>query len=88
MPEQFPLTVQVPIPSYIPRARGVHATGRMGTNVKVRISYDDKVMIYKAAELCGVDPAAFIRWCASYMAEALVEADKRINSHEREANNE
>jgi hypothetical protein len=71
------LTVTIPFPSHIPRARGVHAVGRFGTLLKTRCSETDKELVQQAADLCGVSYGEFIRW-------VCVHAAKRITDNERD----
>jgi hypothetical protein len=82
----FPLQVTILTPSYIPMARGIHATGRMGTLLRLRIAKDDRDIIEQAAELCGVNMSTFARWCSVYAADAIVKAMEEDNDgmdHER-----
>jgi hypothetical protein len=78
----FPLQVTIATPSYIPHARGIHATGRMGAHVRLRLSSDDRKLIEAAAALCGVQVSSFTRWCTVYAADAIVKAMGEQDSDE------
>lgn len=66
------IELTVPFPSYIPRARGIHAVGKFGTVLKAKCSLDEKEVVRKAAEEAGVTLAEFIRWCAVYCAKEVL----------------
>lgn len=65
------ITVTIPWPSYIPRARGIHALGKFGTLLKAKCSLSDKELVQQAAEVCGITPSEFIRWCAVMAAKEI-----------------
>jgi hypothetical protein len=66
------LQVTIPFPSYIPRARGIHAVGKFGTLLKAKCSLDEKEIVQRAAEHIGVSPSEFIRWCSSKVAQEVM----------------
>lgn len=66
------VTITIPFPSYIPRARGVHAAGKFGTTLKSRCTLEEKQAVQKAIETIGVSEADFIRWCCSYVAKEVL----------------
>lgn len=65
------LTITIPMPSDIPRARGVNSTGRFNDSLRVRMSQADRELIEGEAELLGMSYSMFVRWCAIYAAAAL-----------------
>jgi hypothetical protein len=72
--KQIPDTLTIPSPMPTPRARGIYATGSMGSNVKTRLSHIDTEKIDEAAGLLGMTRADFIRWCAVKTAEKILES--------------
>lgn len=68
-----PLSVTIPIPSHIPRARGVNSTYSYGAVVQVRLHKDEVALIQREADRLGVPRSGFIRWCTLYVAQALAE---------------
>ena len=73
---QFPIDVTIRTPMHTPRLRGVqargpHALGPLGTNLRVRISRLDRELIESIAEELGMSKAEFCRWCALRVAEEL-----------------
>jgi len=67
----LPLKCTIPIPISAPRARGVHSKGRLGLNMRVRVSHDDYDLITDEANKLGVPVATFIRHCSVFTAEYL-----------------
>lgn len=65
------LQVIIPLPTNIPRARGIHATNRFADALQVRMSAADRKLIGEEAARLGMTPSMFTRWCAVYAAEAL-----------------
>jgi len=65
------LQLVIPLPTNIPRARGIHATNRYADALQVRMSAADRKLIGDEAALLGMSPSMFTRWCAVYAAEAL-----------------
>lgn len=68
----LPLTLTIATPSYIPRARGIHSTGRFGHHVKARITAQDRILIERAASELNITMAQFVRWSATHAANALL----------------
>ena len=73
-----PLTVTIPVPCDVPRARGIHSTGQFGDNMYVRITPEERELIAEEARLLGIvnakgegKIAPFVRWAAVYTANAL-----------------
>jgi len=65
------LQLVIPFPSYIPRARGIHAVAKFGTVLKAKCSLDEDELVQAAANRVGIPKATFVRWC-------VVEAAKEI----------
>lgn len=66
------LTLTIPFPSYIPRARGIHAVGKFGTQFKAKCSIEEKEIVQRAAEHLGISPTEFIRWCSVHSAREVL----------------
>lgn len=66
------VTIEIPFPSYIPRARGIHAVGKFGTLFKAKCSLEEKELVQKAANHIGVSYSEFIRWCSVYCAKEVL----------------
>lgn len=66
------LTITIPFPSYIPRARGIHAVGKFGTLLKAKCTTAEKELVRQAAEQIGVTPSEFIRWCSAKSAKEIL----------------
>ena len=74
--KQFPSHVTIPTPMHTPllrgaQARGPHALGPLGANLRVRISRVDNDLITECADTLGMKRAEFIRWCAVEVARTL-----------------
>lgn len=67
------VTITIPFPSYIPRARGIHAVGKFGTLLKAKCTLAEKELVQKAAEQIGVTPSEFIRWCSAKCAKEIID---------------
>lgn len=65
------IEITIPVPSYIPRARGIHAVGKFGTLLKAKCTADEKELVQQAAEQMGVTYSEFIRWCAVKCAKEI-----------------
>lgn len=65
------ITVTIPIPSYIPKARGRHATSKQGGNLRVRCSNRELALIRGEAKRLGLSTSQFVRWAALRVAEEL-----------------
>lgn len=67
------LTVTIPLPSHVPRARGHFADATtLDANVKVRVSEAEHAMIRASAERLSMKPSEFIRHCAAEVALQLI----------------
>lgn len=74
------ITLTIPFPSYIPRARGIHAVGKFGTLFKAKCTVEEKEIVQKAADVLGISPTEFVRWCVVHSAkEVLNVPDARSN---------
>lgn len=78
---QFPLNVTIKTPMHTPmlrgnQARGPHALGPLGANLRVRVSRVDHGYIEHVSAQLGMKPAAFVRWCAVHVAKELLEVDE------------
>ena len=78
--KQYPPTVTIPTPMHTPllrgvQARGPHALGPLGANIRVRISRVDHNMITKLCNELGMKPAEFVRWCAVHVASDMSSED-------------
>ena len=76
--KQFPPKTIIPTPMHTPRLRGVqargpHALGPLGDNLRVRISRHDKELVTHVADELSMKPAEFARWCTVEVAKALNE---------------
>ena len=76
--KQFPSTVTIPTPMHTPlvrgvQARGPHALGPLGANMRVRISRIDNDLISVTATKLGMKRAEYIRWCSVEVAKALAD---------------
>lgn len=73
MAEEFDgLTVTIPYPSYIPRARGIHAVAKFGTVFKAKCTLDEKETVQKAADRLGISPTELVRWSAVHVAKEVL----------------
>lgn len=66
------LTLTIPLPSYIPRARGIHAVGKFGSLLKAKCTPREKELTQHAADHLGISHAEFIRWCATWCAKEVL----------------
>ena len=74
--KQFPTHVTIPTPMHTPllrgtQARGPHALGPLGQNLRVRISRVDDEIVQDIADQLGMKKAEFVRWCAVEVAKQL-----------------
>ena len=67
------LTVTIPYPSYIPRARGIYAVDRLGGYVRILVSHDEQELIEKAAAQVGISKSSFGRWCVVQAAVKILQ---------------
>ncbi len=75
--EDVLLSVTIPIPCDIPRARGIQSTQQFGRSVRARIHDDELEFIKQEAAEIGVTVSAFVRWCAVQTAKELY----RVRNH-------
>ena len=67
------LTVTIPLPSHVPRARGTFAdSSTLDTNLKVRVSDAEHAMISSVSQKLYMKPSEFIRHCAAEVALQLL----------------
>lgn len=66
------ITITIPFPSYIPRARGIHAVGKFGTLFKAKCTEAEKELIQTAADTIGVSATDFVRWCVTHCAKEVL----------------
>lgn len=66
------VTITIPFPSYIPRARGIHAAGKFGTLFKAKCTQAEKELVQRAADAIGISPTEFIRWCCTHSAKEVL----------------
>ena len=67
------LTVTIPLPSHVPRARGHFAdASTLDSNLKVRVSDAEHAMISSVAQRLSMKPSEFIRYCAAEVALQLL----------------
>lgn len=66
------ISLTIPYPSYIPRARGIHAVAKFGTQLIAKVSKADFDLVDEAAAKTGVKRAEFVRWCAVQTAREVL----------------
>jgi hypothetical protein len=66
------ITLTIPFPSYIPRARGIHAVAKFGTIFKAKCSLAEKETVQRAAEYLNISPSELIRWSAVKVAQEVL----------------
>ena len=66
------LTITIPVPSYIPRARGIHAVGKFGTILKAKCSVAEEEIVQRAADKLGISKSEFIRWSSVHVAREVM----------------
>lgn len=66
------LSITIPFPSYLPRARGIHAVGKFGSMFKAKCTVEEKELVNGAAAHIGVTPTEFIRWCSVHVAKEVL----------------
>ena len=66
-PDDLSLSVDIPVPREIPRAKGVHVTHNVKP-MRFRIAEVERELIDEAAELCGISSGMFCRWSSYWMA--------------------
>lgn len=68
MDEFRPDKVEVPAPMRSTMPRGIHATRKQSPAISIRFPEDELSDIEKAAALCDMTRAEFIRWCSHFSA--------------------
>jgi hypothetical protein len=66
-----PIKVTIPVPSEIPRARGLNSTIGYGGNLRIRCTNSDYDLVFEEAIRLGVTPSNFARWCIVETAIAI-----------------
>jgi hypothetical protein len=66
------LTLTIPYPSYIPRARGINAVTKFGHKFKAACSKDEFELVQEAAHKLGLPVATFVRWCQVECAKQVL----------------
>lgn len=66
------LTLTIPFPSYIPRARGIHAVGKFGTQFKAKCTQAEREQVLEACDKLGMSLAEFVRWCSVHCAKEVL----------------
>lgn len=74
--KQYPLVISINTPMHTPRlrgaqARGPHALGSLGDNIRVRVSRHDRETIERVAARLGMTKAEFARWCTVEVAREM-----------------
>lgn len=69
------LTLTIPYPSYIPRARGINAVNKFGTVLKAKCNLDEKTTVERAANIVGISYSEFIRWVCYHAARQVLGND-------------
>ena len=64
--------IEIPLPHVIPRGKGINGTAYGNdTSIRTRLPKHEREAVYEAAEVMGVTPSNFIRWCAVQVASAI-----------------
>ena len=66
------LTLTIPVPSYIPRGRGLYAVGKFDSILKAKCTVDEKELVQRAAEYYNMSFANFVRWVAVQSAKEVL----------------
>lgn len=66
-----PIKVTIPVPSEIPRARGLNSTSNYGGNLRIRCTDKEYDLVFDEALRLGVTPSNFCRWSIVQTALAL-----------------
>lgn len=69
---QQQLTITIPYPSYIPRARGIHAVNKFGTRLKATCNQEEVDALRAAAAHIGISQAELIRWACLHVSRAVL----------------
>ena len=73
VPYDPPLKITIPLPTEIPRLRGILATTKYGGNLRVRCSNAEYDLIQQEANKIGLTINAFMRFVGRAVAKALKE---------------
>lgn len=76
MSKFIPDALTVPAPRRSTMPRGIHATRKQAPNISIRFPTDELSDIDKAAELCEMTRAEFIRWVSHYAALEVFNQEK------------
>jgi len=71
-PHDTRITVTIPFPSYIPRARGIHAVGKFGSLFKAKCTVEEKEIVQRAADSLGITFTELVRWSAVHVAKEVL----------------
>ena len=66
-----PIGILVPLPTHIPKGRGVNSTSKRGGNLRVRCTNAEYDSIMAEAAKVDLPLASFCRWVIVHAAEAL-----------------
>lgn len=86
-PENLPLTITIPTPSPIPYGHGIFSTATEPGPVRTRMSRTEVEMLDEATKLTGTTRSSFVRWCAVYTAQKLLEIRHELPSTDRPRGN-
>lgn len=71
------LKIEIPFPSYIPRARGIHAVNKLNSCVKVHLSHDEKTLLEQCCEEVGLSQSNFLRWLSVHAATHILKGKEK-----------
>ena len=63
--------IAIPRPQYVARARGIHATTKVSSSIRFRLSPTDQKLIEEEAEILKMPFVPFLRWVTVYAARFL-----------------
>jgi hypothetical protein len=66
-----PLALTIPLPTDIPRSRGIFATTGYGGSLRVRCSDEQYDLVKEEAALLDISLACFCRWVIIHAASSL-----------------
>jgi hypothetical protein len=71
--KDLPLTFTIPVPSYIPRARGLNATsGPLACFIQYRGVKGERERLAEAAACFGISSAEMHRWIVNQVADQVL----------------
>lgn len=70
------LMICIPVPNYVPKGSGIHATTNKDAVVRTRIPLLERELIKEMADKCGIKLSTFIRHCAVECALKLKEREE------------